>query len=1478
MGFLDGLFETKAAVPKNPLPRATGGTRSLGMSVAGASSWDIDQAITYGYERVIWVYRCVDTIASNAASIPIIEREYDDNTGQVVDDPPLMRLLNRRANPYETAQQFRYRLASQLLLSRRGAFIEVVRNNAGEPTALHLLPPGTTSPIIDPATYVSGYAVQTIAQGLVELPPDRVIWIRVKPHPTDVYAQMTPLVSAGLAVDTDFLARLYNRNFLANDGRPGLLVAVKGGINTEDAEELRRRFSGGPNGAGATSVIEADGIDVEDMGASPRDVMWADAVSGSKEDILLAFGTPESVLGNASGRCLASGEYVRLANGERYQAHELVGKRFTLLTSTPQGQVEVEAWATNEAIEPIYRVVTESGRQLEVNARHPLYAATYLTTKQARWRSANGPRIDVEGWTSVADLRARHADETLLLAVPTAFHQTQANDLTIDEAKVLGYLIGDGSISGPYIALTTPDGEMVKDFVRAVEAVGDEVNQYTTGDRVAAWGVRGLKENRKGRGSKGCNRTRTLLDSAGLLGTTSHTKFIPARVFGASTETQRAFLGALYACDGWLGVKSSGGAQIELDTVSHRLALDVQELLIRLGVNSRIVTKRTQGGPGNRAKTGVGYAVIINQAADVVTFCAAIDVPGKEGQADAALEAAQAQLARKPHGGNVHTWRTKHLDPDLRWEKIKSITPVGVDQTVGVAVPEHHTYLSTFWEHNTFANAATEEEVFWKATMVPFLDGVAAGFDILTPGGLDDENVVAHDYSTVEALQRQKKERDDRALNEVKAGTMTIDDYLEFVGREPMNVPGTKVLWTPPGLVPVGPDDATTQAAAALAPSGAGQAPPPGGAPPVPGQDMQQVATTTVNQALETQQRAIEDDNAARALRLAGKQSDPFVLARSEPVPALQTKATTDEYPDHPYQVARDITEAQIEAVLAAWSKRQSRVILARLTGTKARKHTRHWSGSPGTKALNSAYITNPEMWAEDLVESLTDVIGAMANTEALRMARQLRDDGVIDRVLADGGGHRPHARTPLDRLIDRDALVDPVRAVEDMIRNSALRQTELIAAHIRMRDAEGADMDTIAKEVDKMINSRSSWHKGLAVAAATTAMEGVRDTVMQAAGPHILRIWRTMRDERVRPTHRVAHGQRRATGRPFLVGGFPLMFPGDPSAPIHETANCFPAGTRVWASDVVGAYRSWYAGDIVTLRTANGNVITGTPNHPVLTPGGWAPIGLLHEGSDLIRTVIGDGAEGTGGVWGDPDVHNRPPVIDEVFDTLAKDRAPMRLPTVAVNFHGDRPAGDVDVVLSDRELRLALDPALLQHPGQLDLIGADPSSGPGVVDGLGASGPFGITHNSVPGRSVGRSGVGASFVSGHSAHAQEIGLTTRTPGDTGLTQAALDRLTVSPVGPSDGKFTLASHVATDHVVSVDVRPFVGHVYNLQTKSGMYAAQGIVVHNCRCWVDYRPQAVRRGGRRIPPSVRPRGTATPPRASRAGMLRAREMAA
>lgn len=263
--------------------------------------WDVERSVTEGLERVIWVARCVDAIASNQSRLKFIVREGDPETGKIIPDKDLSFTLNRRTNSYETAKQFRYRLSSQLLISKRGAFIEKARAENGR-WRLHLLPPHLVEPVPDPKTFVAGYRLMTSDEGEVFLPKEKVIWIRSKPHPIDPFMQLTPLTAAGLAIETDFLARLFNRNFLLNDGRPGLLIGITGQVNQRDAEEMKDRFSGNPHTAGRVSVIESDGITVNDLGASPRDLQWLEAITGTKSDILLAFGTPESVLGNASGR------------------------------------------------------------------------------------------------------------------------------------------------------------------------------------------------------------------------------------------------------------------------------------------------------------------------------------------------------------------------------------------------------------------------------------------------------------------------------------------------------------------------------------------------------------------------------------------------------------------------------------------------------------------------------------------------------------------------------------------------------------------------------------------------------------------------------------------------------------------------------------------------------------------------------------------------------------------------------------------------------------------------------------------------------------------------------------------------------------------------------------------------------------------------------------------------------------------------
>ena len=753
--FLRGLLETKAA-PKNAVARGMSNSRGgiYGGAIPNTAKWDIEQAVNQAYERVIWVFRCVDAMAQNSSGIQMLVREYNDVDGKRVEDPELDMLFNRRTNIYETAQQFRYRVATQALLSRRGVFIEIVRNRMGRPIALHILPNSQTRPIPDVKTYVSHYEVITQTQGVVELKPEDVIWLRIKPHPTDPYLQMTPLVAAGIAADTDYLARLYNRNFLTNDGRPGMLVAVAGGLSPEDGEELERRFSGGPTNAGMTTVIEADGINVQDMTSSPRDVQWLEAINGSKEDILLAFGVPESVLGNASGR--------------------------------------------------------------------------------------------------------------------------------------------------------------------------------------------------------------------------------------------------------------------------------------------------------------------------------------------------------------------------------------------------------------TFDNADAEFEIFWEVTMRPFMDAMASAYDILTVGGREDNLLLAHDYDTVDVLQRRKRRDRAAAMDEVQSGLKTIDEFFRETNQTPFDVPGTRVLWVPPGSVPVGKDDQDTKNAAALMP--VGMAPP---ADPFASAEAgaQQGSTMGATSAMNIQ--------AARAWRLAGRKSHP--LARRHVAGKTETKSQpVVEYKQekHPYDAARTRVESEISGLLSAWSRRQELTIIERIGGVKVRKNTRHWEGEAGTKALDAIYVVNPQQWADDLVESMSDLLTSIGEREALKAARQMEKNGILQRLLDEGHGY-PGGRTPLDRIVGgsglgrRAVLGYPVSQVEDMIRQSALRQSQKVVDKIAEMDADGASINDIKKEIRKMIGSRSSWKRGLSVAAATSVMEGSRNTVYAQGGKYIKRMWRTMHDERVRPSHREAYNQVRTAGNPFKIGNARLMYPGDPSGPIEETANC---------------------------------------------------------------------------------------------------------------------------------------------------------------------------------------------------------------------------------------------------------------------------------------------------------------------------------
>ncbi|MFB7890269.1 phage portal protein [Cellulosimicrobium cellulans] len=290
--------------------RWSGTARVMGSGRADA--WDMDQVIAEGYERSVWTYRCVELISGSQSRLPFrIGRNLDEDDEEVLDDHPLYRVLNVQANPLENGRAFRKRLSAQILLSKRGAFIEVTKSRAGTITRLDLLDPSRVTPqISDKGDYIDYYEYVRPDGQVDEIAREDVRWVR-EPHPTDPFSGTTPLEAAGLSIELDFLSRQYNVSFIKNDSRPGGILTVDTeSILPEEMDRIETRFKGGAYHAGELAIIGTGvgGAKYIDTTTRPRDMNYGEMAERAKDEILSAFGIGESVLGNASGRTFDNAE------------------------------------------------------------------------------------------------------------------------------------------------------------------------------------------------------------------------------------------------------------------------------------------------------------------------------------------------------------------------------------------------------------------------------------------------------------------------------------------------------------------------------------------------------------------------------------------------------------------------------------------------------------------------------------------------------------------------------------------------------------------------------------------------------------------------------------------------------------------------------------------------------------------------------------------------------------------------------------------------------------------------------------------------------------------------------------------------------------------------------------------------------------------------------------------------------------------
>lgn len=360
-----------------------------------------------------------------------------------------------------------------------------------------------------------------------------------------------------------------------------------------------------------------------------------------------------------------------------------------------------------------------------------------------------------------------------------------------------------------------------------------------------------------------------------------------------------------------------------------------------------------------------------------------------------------------------------------------------------------------------------------------------------------------------------------------------------------------------------------------------------------------------------------------------------------------------------------------------------------------------------------------------------------------------------------------------------------------------------------------------------------------------TSLMLGLRETVLgQGASAYLLRVVATQYEFLANfgiEIQDAAEWQAGFTARaemyagaikePYWTGDTQFLpLPAMPAEGTQCLSNCLVGETIVAGPRPLASFERLYTGPVVEIRTFGGNRITCTPNHPILTPDGWMPAKEIKKGHYLVcgRPLHGSPM----GVV--PNDHQMPASIEEIARSLSGSSGESLRSASRYDFHGDVAEGDVYVVRSSGQLYNRRKAHLSKPLHELDL-----GVGSALVSAkLLGFGPGGLSRwriGAAAARLVGGLSVSLALPrssprlfdearlphsAGNNAHGQQ-GMPDRGPGYS--------------IPGSQSILRYAADVFQNEVIDIIWHPdWSGHVFNLQTETGWFLANGIVTHNCGC--------------------------------------------
>jgi intein/homing endonuclease len=417
------------------------------------------------------------------------------------------------------------------------------------------------------------------------------------------------------------------------------------------------------------------------------------------------------------GMCIGGDALIQDAiTGEQFEIGEIIGGYrpraiHTINADTYERTATSEFDVVESGKRELFSVVSEDNYSVKATANHP-----FLTP---------------DGWRRLDSLKPGD-----LVAVTGNLPANGLSGLSCDQARLLGYFVGDGCTVGGMPMFINNDPGVIEDWRNLCEAYPNIRVRALQEFQYSASGERGTRHS----------KLIQFLRDHGVWGKRADLKRVPLDIFRSTPDVVASFLSGLISCDGSVAFKKNGSVVISFASINRDLVEDVAYLLLRFGVKTRLEYKKAddvRAFGGRIGKSKELWSLRLSGMNDLARFCENIHLVGRKAERQGIVlnsilpgrqmegghglvipgsivagEMAKAPCMsmegmRKLTGLRFHNFDRgvryatvaginkvlaspvleNLLKYEVLWVKVKSITSVGVEQTYDLRVPGTRSFI-----------------------------------------------------------------------------------------------------------------------------------------------------------------------------------------------------------------------------------------------------------------------------------------------------------------------------------------------------------------------------------------------------------------------------------------------------------------------------------------------------------------------------------------------------------------------------------------------------------------------------------------------------------------------------------------------------------------------------------------------------------------------------------------------------------------